>query len=192
MDIVHQVHLAGGDRWARIAPLDEDPPLSAQCLAAVSWTQTAGPTVSQSELTTDPVTGKLTFTAPGVTTTTTLSFGLSISTCSGLANGGTGSASVPVQVASVTFDLPATIPVGGSVDLMAGTVTVITGAPADVQPLFFALEPVPQGVSIGLTTSMLMVDGTGVPGQTINITVFVLASAGFLTEAVDSIQIVAP
>jgi len=164
----------------------------------MQWEQDEGNEPAVTPLTPDGW-GGVTFTAPGVTETTDLTFTVRTNGC-GLGEL-TGSATVPVQVAEVTFDLPTSITVGDTLDLddddnpdTGEKILTITGAPADPEILFFAAAvgngELPAGVELTIDQDTGVMTVTTGAGETIQVTVQVFGTAGLLAEVSDTINIV--
>jgi hypothetical protein len=169
-----------------VLSLEED--LPAACDAATLWTQTAGPAaLNPNDSHAD---GSFTFTAPNVAVTTNLSFRVDIpANCAPNQPARTANLTVPVQVANVVFDLPATIAVNSPLSLV--NFTSVSGAPADFLTLYFSEEPLPQGVNLEINQFDRTLTVSSGVGQTVEITVQVFAASGLLAQAADTIQIVA-
>jgi hypothetical protein len=169
-----------------VLSLDED--LPAACDAATLWTQTAGtaalnPNDSHAD-------GSFTFTAPNVAVTMNLSFRVDIpANCAPNQPARTANLTVPVHVANVVFDLPATIALNSPLSLVS--FTSVSGAPADFLTLYFSEEPLPAGVNLEINQFDRTLTVTSGVGQTIEITVQVFAASGLLAQGADTIQIIA-
>ena len=146
--------------------------------------------------------GGVTFTAPGVAETTDLEFTVTITQGCPLGIL-TGSVTVPIQVADVTFDLPSTITVGGTLDLdddnnpdTGQPILTIVGAPPDREVLFFPAAEgngqLPPGVDVTIDQDTGVMTANSGVGETIQVTVQIFGTAGLLAEDSDTIEIVAP
>lgn len=179
-----------------ILTYEED--LAAACDSAAVWSQTGGPNVGAIVI---PGDGSGRFTAPARTAlipagqtqpvTTNLTFSVSIpANCVAGSPARTGTTTVPVQVANLAFDLPATITLNTPLNL--AQFTMVSGTPAQFLTLYMAEEPLPAGVDLDInqfTSTMEVFAGVG---QAVEITVQVIAAAGTLAEATDVVQIVNP
>ncbi len=169
-----------------VLSLDED--LPNPCEAAALWTQTSGPAVDGLIHQGD---GSARFTAPTrdrVPTTMNLGFEVNIpSSCSVGARRGT--AIVPVQVANLVFDLPATVSLNTPLGL--DDFTAINGAPTDFLVIYLPPDPLPADVALDINQFASTLTVTSGIGSAVRITAQVFAAAGLLAEASDMIQIVA-
>jgi len=157
-----------------------------------TWRQVAGelPAVAL----TKSGTRAATFTAPNVATTTILNFQAAGCSPLALGQGLSGTLAIPVQVASVTINLPANIQDSDCETLDLADFVTVTGITSGFELLFFASSngDLPPGVVLGEdvseTGSLSVTSGAG---ESITITVQVVGTAGFLDEASDTIAIVA-
>jgi len=172
--------------------LNEDLP-GTSCEIAAVWTQNPADPV-QVTLTDGGLAcaslgeGCASFTAPAVATTTSLRFTVNIPAANCSAGAQTGSQTVPIQVANLTFNLPNQIRLNRPLDLDQST--TVTGAPAAAEVFYFAQDPLPADVALDIDQPTGVLTVTAGVGRTITIIVQVTAQAGMLAEETDTILIV--
>lgn len=175
---------------------DNDPDFNSSW--QVVWEQQDGDTeqLAGDALVQDPDDSPIaTFTAPAVDTSTTLNFNATGCRADLLGAGLDGSIAIPVQIANVTFDLPASITIGDDpLQLDDALYLNVTDAPGTLTILFFADNngTLPPGVNISIDqdTNQLTVANDSATATGITITVQVFGTAGLLAEASDTIDIV--
>lgn len=168
--------------------------LSDEALAvwdAATWAfdQSEGENVTSVTLT--PVDGsdtEVTFDAPEVFESTTLFF---TAEATGTAPDCTLQASVEIQYAEITFDLPETIQLDTPLDL--ASFVQLTNAPADTTLFFTVNGSLPAGVEVDIDSDTnVMTVTAGSDGQSFTVNVSVFGTAGEIVFDDDEIAISVP